>query len=347
VVLGGSLGVRYCTARVVPASLSDREFWAMVASFSEPEGVFHSSGGYRSDNLISNERSVQQVIPDLQSTKRPGAYLGVGPEQNFTYITALKPTIAFIIDIRRQNMLLHLLYKALVEISGDRVDFLSRLFARQAPASMGRDSRPQALFAAFKAIPVSDEFAQATVPAVLDRLERIHGFRLSHADETSISEVYRSFYAGGPDLRWDPDGGSWIPSYAELMAGTDLRGREHSYLASEENFQILKEYETTNRIVPLVGDFGGDRAIRAVGGYLKDRGATVTTFYVSNVEGYLRGEGPRKFIRNVSALPLDAHSMFIRTMFMRVRSAEIRPDYETSTVAAPIAEWLSRHAIVD
>ena len=103
-VIGLSLAVRFeVAARALPASLTDEQFWSVIASASEPGGSF------RYDNLISNETALQQIIPELQKTPRAGAYLGVGPEQNFTYITALKPSIAFIIDIRRDNMLLHLL----------------------------------------------------------------------------------------------------------------------------------------------------------------------------------------------------------------------------------------------
>ena len=149
-LFGSWLGVRFHGAtQAWPARLSDQEFWGLVVSFSEPDRSFRASNGYRSDNLISNERSLQQVMPDLKETARAGAYLGVGPEQNFTYITALEPTIAFIIDIRRRNMLLHLMYKALVEISADRVDFLSHQFARQHPTGVGHDSTPQVLFEAF------------------------------------------------------------------------------------------------------------------------------------------------------------------------------------------------------
>ena len=71
-----------------------------------------------------------------QDTKPGGVYLGVGPDQNFTYILALQPKIAFIIDIRRQNMLQHLMYKALIEISKDRADFtFAIVFAKTARES--------------------------------------------------------------------------------------------------------------------------------------------------------------------------------------------------------------------
>src|SRR5207244_963063 len=109
----------------LPARLSDRDFWKLVEDVSEPNGSF------RSDNLLSNELQFQDVIPELLRVSKPGrAYLGVGPEQNFTYIAALRPAIAFIVDVRRGNLDLQLLYKAVFELSADRAQFVSLLFSR-------------------------------------------------------------------------------------------------------------------------------------------------------------------------------------------------------------------------
>src|SRR5262249_59628120 len=106
-------------AESFPTQLSDQAFWNLIERFSEPNGSF------RSDNLLSNELHFQQVIPELTRRVKPGrAYMGVGPEQNFTYIAALKPSIALIVDVRRGNLDLHLFYKALFEMSADRVEFV-------------------------------------------------------------------------------------------------------------------------------------------------------------------------------------------------------------------------------
>ena len=103
-----ALGTAPATTSNIPDHLSNREFWHLVDSFSEDEGYFPS------ENLVSNEIAFQDVIPRLtMNAKTDGAYLGVGPDQNFTYISALHPKIAFIVDIRRQNMLQQLMYKAL------------------------------------------------------------------------------------------------------------------------------------------------------------------------------------------------------------------------------------------
>src|SRR5262249_39627391 len=118
---------RFASAQI-PSRLSDAEFWRLSSEYSEPDGVFHS------ENLVSNELRFQTIVPALWQMAVPGrAYLGVGSEQNFTYIAATRPAIAFIVDIRRGNLDLHLIYKALFELSSNRVEFVSRLFSRKAP----------------------------------------------------------------------------------------------------------------------------------------------------------------------------------------------------------------------
>src|SRR5262245_45589494 len=80
----------------VPAQLSDADFWKLVVSSSEDDG------GFLSENFVSNELGYPYVIPPLiERAPRKGAYIGVGPEQNFTYIAAIRPSIAFVVDIRR------------------------------------------------------------------------------------------------------------------------------------------------------------------------------------------------------------------------------------------------------
>jgi len=99
------------------------------------------------------------------------------------------------------------------------------------------------------------------------------------------------------------------------MTTTDREtGVPRTYLASDENFSIVKAMQNRNLIVPIVGDFAGPKALRAVGTYLKERGATVSAFYVSNVEQYLQRNGVwPAFCANAAALPLDTASTCIRS----------------------------------
>ncbi len=299
----------------IPERLSDQEFWNLVTDFSEPNGYF------RSDNLLSNEIWLQYVIPELLSVSRPGrVYMGVGPEQNFTYIAALRPSIAFIVDVRRGNLDLHLMYKALFELSADRVDFVSRLFARKRPEGLTSSSSVQEIFAAFSNAETSEALFTENLKTILDDLTKKHGFALSPDDPQGIEYVYRNFQQYGPGLTYWMSGrgggfGRNSPSYADLMLSTDEAGVARSYLATDENFAVLKALETKNLLIPVVGNFAGPKAIRAVGTFLKERHGVVSAFYLSNVEQYLNMDGLwATFCSNVATLPLDESSRFIRSV---------------------------------
>ena len=307
---------RLVATELIPSQLSDEAFWNMVTEFSEPNGYF------RADNFVSNETTFQYVIRELKKVTPGGVYLGVGPDQNFTYVVAMRPKIAIIFDIRRQNMLQHLMYKALIEMSSDRADFISRLFSRKRPEGLELNSSASQLFLMFENVPTDREFFLENLQAIKKQLEQRHGFKLSAEDEGILEYIYRAFFAGGPDLTYNGVGGGGfgrgrMPSYADLMQMTDGEGQNRSYLGSEENFKILQDLENKNLIVPIVADFAGPKAIRAVAAYLKDHDAHVTAFYVSNVEQYLfqQNDDWSKFYRNVEVLPVDATATFIRSVF--------------------------------
>ena len=299
----------------LPERLDDRTFWLLATEFSEPSGTF------RSDNLVSNETVFQHVIPTLQQSLGPvSAYVGVGPDQNFTYIAALKPRIAFIVDIRRQNMMLHLMYKALIEMSATREEFLSRLFSRPPPARTSAADTADTLLDAFtqsEPDPLAFERNRADIYAWL---QRHHGFTLSRADLGGIDYIYRAFYSAGPELRYSfGRGAGWqpFPTYRDLMAADDGQGVQRSYLASEELYGTLRDLHQRNLIVPIVGDFGGPKALRSVARYLDVHHATVSVFYTSNVEQYLfrPADAWQRFYDNVAAMPITPQSTFIRAFF--------------------------------
>jgi hypothetical protein len=321
------------SAETLPEYLTDRGFWTLVNELSEP------SREVRISNVVSNERAFQSVIPELlRATVRKRAFVGVGPEQNFTYIAALEPSIAFIVDIRRGNLAEHLLYKALFELAGDRAEFLSLLLSRPRPRGLGPSTGAADLLAAYSS-PAGDwPLYDRTSRAVRAHLVATHGFALSAEDLRAIDEAHRSFYWLGTRLRYGArvpppfvgetgkvdssplgmpigiNGASNQPTFAELMTGADAHGVAHGFLASERAFNVVKDLEARNLIVPIVGDFAGPTAIRAVAAYLKQKGALVSAFYLSNVEEYLRREGSwPAACANLAMLPIDDASVFVRS----------------------------------
>jgi hypothetical protein len=322
----------------LPQRLDDRTFWTLVTEFSEPNGFF------RSDNLVSNELVFQHVIPALQGTLAPAsAYVGVGPDQNFTYIAALKPRISFIVDIRRQNMLLHLMYKALIEMSPTRDVFLSRLFSRPVPPETRSGDSVNTLMASFETEEADGVAFERNRAEIYAWLQRRHGFDLTSADLAGIDYVYSAFFRGGPEIRYSFNrGAGWqaFPSYKDLMTADDGEGVQRGYLASDELYRVLRDIEERNLIVPVVGDFAGPKALRSVARFLDLHRATVSVFYTSNVEQYLfRGDAWQRFYDNVGALPTDTRSMFIRAFFNNqgrvMRAPFAQPDRLSGAIPIP------------
>jgi hypothetical protein len=303
--------------RTIPDSLTDREFWELFTTMSEEGGSFPS------ENFVSNEKTYQYVIPALQRTLTPhGVYLGVGPEQNFTYIVNLEPRLAVIFDIRRQNAMLHFMYKALFELSPTRAEFVSRLFSRPVPRLLATAATPAEIFGAVSTATVSDSAFDANWKAIVARLTVTHGFPMSDEDVASMRRVFEAFREAGPDISYAFRLGSPLPSvtlwhvtYAQLQTLTNADSVNMAFLATEERYRRLRAIEGKNLVVPVVGDFAGPKAIRGVGEYLKQHNARVTAFYTSNVEQYLfTSRSDERFYRNVEALPIDSTSVFIRSL---------------------------------
>ncbi len=171
-----------------PARLTDAEFWRLASGFSEPDGTFHS------ENLVSNEAQFQSIVPSLIATTAPGrAYVGVGSEQNYTYIAAVRPAMAFIVDIRRGNFDLHLTYKALFELSANRAEFVSRLFSRPRPPGLGPSSTPTEIFDALSRARrrASPSLYDQNLRAILAHLTKTHGFALPMAIEPESTTSIR------------------------------------------------------------------------------------------------------------------------------------------------------------
>jgi hypothetical protein len=302
----------HLAAAPAAVSVSRTQFAQYLESLSEPEGFFDT------DNFITNETSYLHVVPELKRVVRPGnVYMGVGPDQNFPYIAHTQPALAIVVDIRRQNMLQHLLYKALFELSASRAEFLARLFSRE-PIKVDTRASLADHLAAVRRSPATEARYEANRAAVRKKLAEF-GVRLDREDFRKIEYVYRTFHDESLDLRFSSFGrnnASNYPTFQSLLLQTDKSGRAQSHLASEELFLWLKQFQTENRLIPIVGDFAGPKAFKAVGAFLRRNSLQVSTFYTSNVEFYLvQNDTWRDYIDNVRSLPVTPDAVFIRAYF--------------------------------
>src|SRR5262245_20729845 len=164
-------------------SIPAAEFARIVREFSEEGGYFMS------DNFTSNETSYLHIIDKLRELGvTGGAYIGVGPEQNFTYIAKIRPRIAFILDIRRQAMIQHLMYKAIFQLSPNRAQFLSRLLSKPLPkeGAPAPEVAPAELMAFLGKIAATDQAYAANLAEIKKTIQEDFQFPLPDRDREML-----------------------------------------------------------------------------------------------------------------------------------------------------------------
>jgi hypothetical protein len=335
------------TAQIEDEGLSAEEFSRMIRDFSEEGGYFFS------DNFTSSEDSYLTIVDKLQELGlRGGAYIGVGPEQNFTYIAKLRPRIAFIVDIRRQAMIQHLMYKAIFHLSPTRAQFISFLLSRPIPAMKepGADAPLDEILSFFSGISADAETYSKNLATIRKTIRQDFHFPLSEEDFESLEYVYRNFRISGFNIGFDSGGGrsgrgaSGSPSLRELLAMKDLKGKQSSFLADARDYDYVRGMHRKNLIIPVVGDFSGKKALAAVGDYLRKRKLTVSVFYVSNVEIVLLDWGSFEqfsdFVKNVKKLPTNERSLLLRSTFSHYGHPERLPGYQFHSMLQKVSVFL-------
>ena len=315
------------------------EFARLVVELSE------SGGHFDTDNLVSNERSYLHVMPQLEeSGVTGGVYIGVGPEQNFSYIARIRPSVAFIVDIRRDNLLLHLLFKALFRMSRNRMEYLALLTGTPAPEDLAQwnQSRIDEIVAYL------DGQLASSAPSIDQRLQdTIAGFGvpLSAKEMETILRFHAEFMGKRLSLRFHSTGRlprSYYPTYRELLLETDQEGRQLSFLAREDDFQFLRSLQQRDAVIPVVGDLGGTHALAAIGRWMRDHNHRLSAFYVSNVEDYLfRDQVFGQYMENLNRLPRSDRSVVIRSVFGRWGLADSAPGYYSTSTTQNLDEMLA------
>ncbi len=328
-------------------SLSATEFSKISRELSEEGGYF------RSDNFTSNETPYLHIVEKLkQLSASGGAYLGVGPEQNFTYIAKVRPRIVILFDIRRQAILQHLMYKAIFQASPTRAQFLSLLLSRplpkeKAPAEKlnAADAPLNDLLAYFSQTAADEKAYTANLASIRKAIQEEFQFPLSDADQKSLEYVYKSFRDEGLEISYRMEGGfggrGSFPTFKEILAGTDLNGKQGNFLAAMDDYEFVRNLHRKNLIIPVVADFAGKKGLLAVGEFLRKNGYTVTAFYTSNVEQYLfQNEVFTAFAENVRTLPITPKSLFIRSASGRYSHPARLPNHRSATLLQLIEVFL-------
>lgn len=326
-------------------SRSDSTFASRIEQFSEPGGYFDT------DNLISNEQSYLHPLDALrQRSVSGGVYIGVGPDQNFSYIAQIRPSLAFIVDIRRDNMLLHLLFKALFQLGRDRAEYLSLLFGRPPPSTGQGTGAEQPRTVAIASLVQHFDRVTSTPALVASIQKRVNtaisgfGVTLSSTDRETIDRFHRTFIDAGLSLKFQTSGRtprSYYPTYRDLLLETDRSGHQANYLVSEESFQFVKSLQARDLVIPVVGNLAGDRALVSIARFMTERGDRLSSLYVSNVELYLSQDGvfPR-FVSNLARFPRDDRSVIIRSVFGRTIPESV-PGYYSTSLVQPVGEFLA------
>ena len=331
---------------VTPASAQSTAFARLIDQLSEPGGSFTG------DNLVSNETSYLHILPDLRAHGvRGGAYIGVGPEQNFSYIAEIQPQIALIIDIRRDNLLLQLLFKAMFEESTSRLGYLCLLYSRPVPPDLlayrARGAPP--LMEYLDKTPFDSILHERAHALLIHRIEH-DGVALSAADLATITRFHDAFARAGLNLKFTiPRPTRNYPTVRRLYLETDLEGRQVSYVASEERWQRVRALEVADKVIPVVGDLAGSKAIRAIGRYLAETHEVVSAYYVSNVELYLSRDGMLPaYAANLRALPAAPNAVIIRSWFTQGGNAlsSSVPGHFSTQLVQPFSRFraLTEHA---
>ncbi len=333
------------TQQGLPEKLSATEFARLIRKFSEEGGEFHS------DNLISNETSYLHIVDKLKQLNAPGgAYIGVGPEQNFTYIAKTRPRIVFIIDLRRLAVMQHLLYKAIFQLSPSRGEFLSRLLS--IPLVKGKAPAPNAsineLVQYFSSTHADDKLFATNLAQIRQMIQKEFQVTFTEQEQQGLEYVLRSFKEDGLGISYQLRNsfrGMYFPTFKEILTQTDLNGKQGGFLTNDDDYNFVRNLQLRNLLIPVTGNFAGTKAFPAVTEYLRKYKLTVNTIYTSNVEQYLfEYNAFDGFAANIKKLPLSEQSLFIRSASSRGRHPARQPGFMFTSLLQHVPVFLKDYA---
>lgn len=272
--------------------------------------------------LVSNETDYQRILPLLNMTVSPnGIYIGVGADQNFTFMATTHPSFSFIIDYHPENQYLHHLFKTCFELAPTRQAYLSILFSKPLTPEIKNNQAVSLseLVTYFDGVESADDLFDQNGPLIRASLNR---FKPTLPDEAldTIDRMRGLFRLHHSGLKTRLDTATWqgrpYPAYRDCLLAVDNEGRNWHFLNSNDRYARIKKMQEQNRIIPVVGDWSGEKTLRELASFTEKRGKTVSVLYVSNVEEFLFREGRfEAYMENIERLPVDANSLIVRSVY--------------------------------
>ncbi len=312
------------------------------------ERLSESDGAFFSENLVSNESSYLQAAHWLAERRgSAGAYIGVGPEQNLSYIAILRPQLAFIVDIRRDNLLLHLLYKTAFERATTRAEWLAHLLSRElkdgtAPTEAAADV-VTVLDRVDAALPRPDQGRSLAEETLRSMRERWH--MVPHSDdEQRLIALAQSFAQTGLNTRFEstsprPD----FPTLRRLLEGRDPTDQHGSFLMTVEGYQFVRDLYNQDKVVAVTGDLAGNHTLAGIARVLRQRNLNLSVLYTSNVEQYLlMNDKWSQWRSNVASLPSNEQTLLVRSYSDRKAPHPAQEEGSWITLAEPVQQFLTR-----
>ncbi|RUL85626.1 LIC_10091 family protein [Tautonia sociabilis] len=309
----------------------DISFGALIEALSEPESGPHA------DNFLSNEDSFPRVSGELERrAPAGGVYLGVGPDQNFSYIARCRPALSILLDHRRRNLRLHLLHKAFFMLSGDRISYLTRLTARR-PGPMPENPTADRLVEAFGEARFDEDLLGRTRAEVVALLRPL-GI-LGEEEWDDLATIQARIAGPGLDARFLAL--PIYPTFGQLIRTPDRDGRPAHLLAREESYRAVRDAQRADLVVPIVADFAGEVALPRLAGWLRRRGMSVSVVYVSDVEFFLIRAGRfDAYVANLDRLPRSEDALIVRSSTREIDHPDRVPGDSSTTIVCPLGDFL-------
>lgn len=251
---------------------------------------FVPPSNYQLDCFVTNEVAHNDVLSRCMPVEgTTGTFLGVGPCQNFTYIGALKPRLACIVDARMDNLLEHLIFKLFIEQAETPLQYLGLLFSREVPADSPSSLTPESLVAALDSAPVSENSYQRNLAWLKQEISRRWSLTGQYLDRIDYlrSEFYRRQLNITNVNEFTHANLDQDACLRDVILARNSFGVNMHFLANIDSYSYVRELQLADRIIPVLGNLTSGPTIDRINEILSEHGEELATVYISNIEEHL------------------------------------------------------------